>query len=226
MILYENDDIVVIGTNKTANRKTGPMLQTWILVRRSNPVRAIFRGEDKLVCGDCYHRGARNRPRTCYVVVGHAPLGIWRKWKRGGYPKGTLHEFLQQNPRLPIRIGAYGDPGMLPVGFWDPVKEHRAGWTGYTHRWRTRPDLRGILMASTDNVVEDLEARLAGWRTFMVRRPDAVAADHITCPATTTPNVHCNSCQLCKGTTLSAPSISVEAHGVGAAWAVRETVGT
>jgi len=70
--------IVAIATLKTANRKTGDMVQTWIMREDIKPVESIHTGADSSVCGDCPLRGyietrngkTTNRMRGCYVNVG------------------------------------------------------------------------------------------------------------------------------------------------------------
>ena len=122
MILYEGPSmldgapiVAIATTGKSANRKTGDMIQTWILRQEWSPVDAVRYGADSSICGSCTHRGApaEGKPRTCYVNVGQAPQGIWRAWKAGRYPK---------DPRAPsIWIEAHGtskrfvsDPLELP----------------------------------------------------------------------------------------------------------------
>ena len=79
-ILHEDSARVIIATgfeSPSDNRKTGPMIQIWILVRSMDPVRAIQEGLDRLICGNCVHRGdGAGGGRSCYVNVGQAPLGI------------------------------------------------------------------------------------------------------------------------------------------------------
>ena len=79
--------IVVIATLSTTNRKTGNMVQVWILCKDESPVDAISSGLDRTICGDCKHRRQANGVRTCYVNVGQAPLAVWRAYKRGVYDK-------------------------------------------------------------------------------------------------------------------------------------------
>ena len=74
--------IVVIATLKTANGKTGDVVQTWILRRDTSALQAVRNGKDYSVCGDCLHR----RMKSCYVVIGQAPNNISLRYARGGYP--------------------------------------------------------------------------------------------------------------------------------------------
>ena len=58
--------IVAVATLKSNNRKTGDMIQTWILRSMMSPIRALATGGDRSICGDCFHRGDKDegRPRT------------------------------------------------------------------------------------------------------------------------------------------------------------------
>ena len=71
------------------NRKTGPMVQVWILRADLAPSDAVESGADASVCGDCPLRGLGFKARACYVNVGQAPQSVWRAYKRGVYPVAT-----------------------------------------------------------------------------------------------------------------------------------------
>jgi hypothetical protein len=205
--------IVAIATDKTTNRKTGPMVQTWILRRDIDPLQAIATGKDASICGGCYHRGdaSTGRPRTCYVTVAQAPLGIWRAYKRGRYSRGPLPA-----DGRPIRLGAYGDPVAVPWQAWNGLHESRL-WTGYTHQWRqlVAAPFRNVLMASCDNLADAAEAARLGWRTFLAHNGEPPAGS-IECPADSR-GAQCASCGLCSGLQRpDAPSIWIRPHGTAA----------
>ena len=68
--------IVGIATVNSGNRKTGVMVQTWIIRDDVHPVVASRTGADASICGNCPHRGQYdddgNRvvgTRTCYVML-------------------------------------------------------------------------------------------------------------------------------------------------------------
>ena len=50
--LLDGAPIVAIATMQTSNRKTGNMVQTWILREDVSPVEASKAGADASVCGD------------------------------------------------------------------------------------------------------------------------------------------------------------------------------
>lgn len=206
--------IVAVATVGTSNRKTGDMIQTWILRADRHPVESVRSGADASICGDCPHRGT-----ACYVTVAHAPSAVWLAWKRGSYPTASLADVVARHKR-PVRLGAYGDPVAVPIGAWQGLGER---WTGYTHAWR-RPEatpFRSLVMASCDTSSDFREARRAGWRCFVV---DPLGKQHrlgrskvIECPSAR--GVTCADCGLCAGMssrTAKAPSIRIGAHGINA----------
>ena len=221
--------IVVVATVRSLNRKTGAMVQTWILLTDESPTDAVRSGGDAAICGSCRHRGDRRRgkARTCYVNVGHAPLAVWRTWHRGRYPVASLADVLAAHP-LPLRIGAYGDPGAVPASVWAAARG--VPRTGYTHRWRERPDLRTLCMASADSVAEAAEAAAQGWRAFLVAPADGPlpfvlpgeedSRRIVACPSVTF-GATCAACKLCDGAhdgevRSRAPHIAIAAHGPAA----------
>jgi hypothetical protein len=216
MILWEGESefgggaIAVIATGlerPSSNVKTGDMVQLWILDQDTNPVDGVSCGSDYVICGDCPLRGGNG----CYVNVGQAPLAVWRKYRAGGYPYWTGEDF-----HKPVRLGAYGDMGAVPSWVVRKILQHcRAGYTGYTHAWRDRPDLRDCCMASVHNRAEYAEARLKGWRTF--RTTDdwpTVAQNEIECPSER--GITCASCKMCSGMSgRHVRDIWIPAHGSG-----------
>lgn len=202
---------VGLATGST-NRKTGAMLQTYILRSDIDPVAAVRTGADASICGNCRHRGelvvamggVRNVRRTCYVQVAQGPLGVYKAFKRGLYPAAREYsDALRASYGVPpgtdrasleiigrgkqVRIGTYGDPAAAPLTVWQWLIESAAGHTAYTHQWRrAEPGLQSICMASVDSFAEALEAQAAGWRTFRVGMPcdDGMhLAREVLCPA-------------------------------------------
>ncbi len=215
-ILHEDTHRVIIATGfstKSDNRKTGDMIQIWILVKAVDPVQAIKEGLDRLICGSCVHRGdGTGSGRSCYVNVGQAPLGIWRAWKAGNYPPlRSLEAFTGRK----VRFGAYGDPTHLPLPLALAIAGVSSGWTGYTHQWR-KPSLQGwrsILMASVDSIAELVIARSMGWSTFRVGSEASVGESLCASDRDGTP---CAVCQLCAGARGGLESVHIPPHGSGA----------
>ena len=215
-ILHEDSQRVIIATgfeSPSDNRKTGDMIQVWILVRSMDPVRAIKEGLDRVICGNCVHRGnGDGSGRSCYVNVGQAPLGIWRAWQAGNYP---LLRSLEVFTGRRVRFGAYGDPTHLPLSLALAIAGASSGWTGYTHQWR-KPSLQGwrsLLMASVDSVAELVIARSLGWSTFRVGSEASVGESLCASERIGTP---CAECLLCAGSRNGLESVHIPPHGTGA----------
>ena len=73
----DGEPIVSIATLHSNNRKTGDMVQIWILRQDMAPMEAIKSGGDRSICGGCPHRGTGTK-RSCYVNVFRAPAAIWQ----------------------------------------------------------------------------------------------------------------------------------------------------
>lgn len=217
-ILHEDTQRVVIATGFSTpsdNRKTGDMIQIWILVKSVDPVEAIKQGLDRLICGNCRHRGnGDGSGRSCYVNAGQAPLGIWKAWKAGRYP--TL-QFMDIFSGRKVRFGAYGDPTHLPLPLALAIAGVASGHTGYTHQWR-KPSLQGwktLLMASVDTTAELVIARSMGWSTFRVTQD----LDHHTAEtlcASDRLGTPCADCLACAGARGGIRAIHIPVHGKGA----------
>ena len=219
----------------SSNRKTGSMLQTYILRDDLAPTAAVKSGADASICGDCPHRGdGTGGGRTCYVNVGQGPLGVWKAYKRGRYsavpltgmycPIDGQYSLLYPGALADIgagrnvRLGTYGDPAAIPSTVWHALVSRATGHTGYTHQWRHALQLRGLCMASVDTEAEAHEAHAAGWRTFRVTMPGAVARleNEARCPASAEAGkkLQCAECLACAGTARGLRgSIVIQAHG-------------
>lgn len=219
-VLHEDTQRVIIATGfskASDNRKTGDMIQIWILCKAEDPVEAIKTGLDRIICGNCRHRGHEVNgrfgvERTCYVNVGQAPPGIWRAWKAGNYPPlRSLEGFTGRK----VRFGAYGDPTWIPLPLALAIAGVSSGWTGYTHQWR-KPSLQGwksLLMASVDSIAELVIARSLGWSTFRVGSEASVGESLCASEAIGTP---CSVCLLCAGARNGLESVHIPPHGKGA----------
>lgn len=236
-ILYEGPSeldgkpIVVIATgfaDKSANIKTGALIQTWILRADISPLEAVHSGEDASICGDCKHRGVleaqedgtmRNKRRLCYVLEFQAPLSIWRAYKRGSYTNASAWPLEGRQDLFEgrmVRLGAYGDPAAVPERVWAYATLRAASWVGYTHQWAKLPRtalLRTLTMASADTREEAAAAQAEGWRTFRVG--ESPEKGEISCPASEEMGklVTCSDCGLCAGDYRQAKNITLRPHG-------------
>ena len=173
--LLDGAPIVCVATRGSRNRKTGSMVQFWILRDDMAPIAAVRSGADRSVCGSCKLRGSkpRGRGRGCYVTIARAPTSVYHAYKRGTYravPRARLaHEFAGEI----LRIGAYGDPAAVPRWVWERATVRAASWTGYTHQWAEGFALAEFVMASVESPAERDSARAMGYRTFEITRPGA-----------------------------------------------------
>lgn len=220
--LLDGAPILAIATglnSKSTNRKTGAMIQTYILRSDISPIDAVRTGADASICGNCPHRGIEGgKRRTCYVNVGQGPRAVWAAFKRGIYPdtQGGAGIADQGAGRI-VRLGTYGDPAAVPAYVWLALTARSKGHTGYTHQWRDAPDLVGLCMASVDTVLEAREAQALGWRTFRVDTSRAIGAQagEVLCPASAEAGkkLTCEKCLACGGADGRRGSIYIPAHG-------------
>lgn len=229
--LIDGQPIVVVATYSNRNRKTGTMVQTYILVDGMKPTDASKCGADFSICGNCPHRGiATDDPnkkqavkRSCYVVLGQGPTIIHKSVERGVYPTVEGHQAIAAIGRgRMVRLGTYGDPAAVPSFIWESLISEAVGHTAYSHQSDcatadTRPDM---YMTSADNAAQAIAAWSRGERTFRVvsSRDDLVKGKEILCPASKEAGqrVSCVDCKLCVGSSIAAKSIAIVAHGAGA----------
>ena len=220
MIIYKGPSmldgkpIVAIATGlkgSSSNRKTGGMVQTWILPADVEPHKAVKTGADATVCGDCPHRPIAGG--SCYVTVHQAPLSVHRAWKRGRYPALDVEAFRDQR----VRFGAWGDPAAVPVEIWQKIATVADGHTGYTHQWRNAdPRLARYCMASVDDASERDIARAMGWRCFRTRlESEQRQQGEAICPASVEAGhkLNCETCMACGGANGRKGDIVIVAHG-------------
>jgi hypothetical protein len=211
--LLTGDPILCLAGKHTINAKTGPVIQVYILRADMNPVEAVRTNGDRAICGDCKLRGDAGQDRACYVQWFRSPMNILRspslEW--------SVEQFAEAAAGKHLRLGAYGDPAAVPIHVWTTALLFSAGWTGYTHQWRTcSPFFRTFLMASVDSREEYLEASERGWRSFRVRlESEALMSNEIACPASDEMGhrTTCHKCLLCMGTSKTAKDIAIIAHG-------------
>lgn len=223
---FDGAPIVVIVTWHSTNKKTGDMAQTWILRGDVLPTDAIASGEDASICGECPHRRRVHADgsvrRTCYVNVGQAPQTVWRTYQAGGYPVMLPIEAASVLAGRGVRLGAYGDPGMVPLAVWEALTAKASMWTGYSHQWRSlSADWARFLMASADTVADRRDARRAGWRAFYVAPKDTTRADGAVMCLSDARGTSCLDCGACAGQRREgsvAVDIFIAAHGGSAAF--------
>lgn len=219
--LIDGAPIVVVALTGSTNRKTGNMVQTYILRDDMRPMFAVQSGADASICGDCKHRPSTGG--ACYVVVAQGPTVVWKTAQRGAYPMTQDAEAIASlGAGRMVRLGTYGDPAAVPAWVWTALVSRAEGHTGYTHQWASgagsAPELRGLCMASADTPDEARQAQSEGWRTFRVRLEDEpVARGEFVCPASEEGGKRrtCATCKACDGATDGRVQASpvIMAHG-------------
>ncbi len=214
--LIDGSPIVVIATGlakKSANEKTGAMVQTFIIRSDIHPVVAIKSGEDVSVCGQCPKRPTLfqkqfDGDKPCYVEVGKSVAGVYRCFKRGGYPTLSPSEAALALAGRKLRLGAYGNPSAAPFEVWETAASLTVGHTGYIHNWRDAdPRWSALCMASVETVPDAITARKLGYRLFRVRQnSEPLLNREIACPASKEAGFKtvCFDCMACGGKTARA----------------------
>ena len=218
--MLDGNPIVGVAILSDKNRKTGLMVQTYILRPDLDPIAAADTGADESICGDCKHRPAYLG--TCYVNLGHGPLAVFSALLRGVYPDDPRAAREMARDRV-VRLGTYGDPAAIPVRAWRDLLTYSAGHTGYSHQWGNpaltyaqRAGIMALCMASADTETEADMAQTAGFRTFRIRAADQpVQPGEFICPASAEggKRKQCNQCQACDGQRNRAANPVIIVHG-------------
>ncbi len=237
--LLDGKPIVAIAITRSSNRKTGDLIQTYILADNGkSPLENLNTLEDVSVCGDCKHR--RGTGGACYVNVGQGVTAVWKAYQRGNYPLDRKSARDAARGRK-VRLGTYGDPMAVPVAVWGTLLAYSSDHTGYTHQWnnqtlfndedlfRTQYEpIRHLCMASVDSEDERVLAGGERWRTFRVRDARETKTDRkaqavlreINCPASEESGKRktCATCMACDGvgkdeSRLTRPDIVITVHG-------------
>ena len=215
--LLDGKPIVVIATFSNRNKKTGAVVQTYILCRDINPLEASKTGADFTICGNCIMRGEvttdpvrkQAKGRKCYVNLGQGVLIVWKAFQRGVYKTGPARDM--GRGRF-VRVGTYGDPAACPAHVWEELLSEADTWTAYSHQSGWRPD---IAMQSADTKAEAEAHWSNGHRTFRVIADlgQLDKAKEALCPASKEAGrrVQCTACKLCKGSSRGK-SIAIVEH--------------
>jgi hypothetical protein len=216
----DGQPIIVVAIWASTNRKTGDMLQTYIMRSDIDPLTANKLGEDYSICGNCALRGTptldptkkQAEDRPCYVVLGQGPMVVFKGLQRGIYPDYTNRQQRRALGRgRMVRIGTYGDGAAAPRFVWDDLLFEAEGHNAYSHNGG---DPR-IYMQSADTLPQAQAAWSSGFRTFrVVHDTSHLQPNEILCPSSR--GVQCVDCRLCGGTQVKAKSIAIVVHGNGA----------
>ena len=233
--LIDGAPIMAIAVISKRNRKTGAMLQTYIMRSDIDPRQASAMGLDFSICGNCPLRGVANpggkqaAKRPCYVILGQGPTIVYKSFLKGTYPIISGFDAIAAlgEGRM-IRIGTYGDGAAVPAHIWQALLSKAAGHTAYSHQSGLSQSAfdPAIYMVSADSEAQARAAWEAGKRTFRVIDTvgDIVKGKEILCPASKEAGAKttCFSCGLCGGNSVKAKSIAIPAHGNGATYLKRK----
>ena len=228
MIIYsgpsnlDGKPIVAIATGiktRSANEKTGNLVQVYILPDEQSPLDSAQSGADKSVCGNCVHRPSDGKLGSCYVDLNKGPCQVYKAYRLGSYRTYSRADHLSLFAGRKIRLGAYGDPAAVPVRVWREILSVADGWTGYTHQWRRQSaqPLRAWCMASCDSDADRAEAQAKGWRTFRVMRStESLGTGEFSCPASEEAGkrLTCSECMACGGGDSRKVSPAIYVHGL------------
>lgn len=222
--MLTGERIIGIALVHSSNRKTGDMVQTYILRADMRPTDAVRIGADVAICGMCPQRPALGG--ACYVVVCQGPTVVFKTWQRGAYPARSAEDIGADIAGRPVRLGTYGDPAAIPARHWEDLTAHASKRTGYTHQWRVEgfqdaaqlPRITALCMASVEDEDGARAAHSAGLRYFRVRRADApMLPGEFVCPASDEAGKRktCAQCGACDGSARGASRASpvIIAHG-------------
>jgi hypothetical protein len=212
LVLHETENIVSIAVLKSANVKTGNMIQVYILTKNISPTEAIKNGDDFLICGNCPQR--RVSGGGCYVNVGQDPSSVWRSYKKGQYQKiSDMKNWQKYFLGRSVRFGAYGDPAFIPVDIVSEICDTAESWTGYTHQWEQLQEYNAFFMASVENENKQEQAKIQGFRTFkIVDESYNIKKSETVCPNLLDANINCIDCGLCDGYNTKKDIVTL-AHG-------------
>lgn len=216
---FDGQPVVSIATLKTSNRKTGNLIQVWILKENDNPLHALQTGADVSICGDCKHRNG-----SCYVQVGQAPAQVWKSYKRGIYKDFSQLTEKDKSALVgrKVRFGAYGDPVLIRVKQIKALLDlTKSTFTGYTHAWDNPlfQDYKAFFVASVDSKAEYSQAKGKLWKTFRVRSEYEPLEKHeFACPASAEAGAKktCFDCMACSAFKKGKGSPAIVVHGSSA----------
>ena len=206
---YNGETIRATISRGSLNKKTGYLDSMWIHVDGVAPSEAVETGRDSAVCGDCPHRPGGSLG-DCYATQGQS-------WMGGQSHARSISRDYDRGRSHVLRLGAYGDPAMLPESVVaGEVRKYRGRALGYTHQWQHAWAgwARAYCMASADSMDQAREAQAAGWRTFRVSYDGEMMPGEILCPSDK--GVQCADCGLCdgkRGPDDRRKNIAILAHG-------------
>lgn len=211
-LLHRTDEILVFATANSNNSKTGFSTQVWILNAKNHPNEARKSGEDANTnCRGCKLASYNG----CYVT--NFPLGmIWKAYVEGRTPliKPGSSEWSRLFVNQFVRLGAYGNPSMIPLPLLERIIRDARKYTGYFHDWHLlKPsvarDYGKYLMASCDET-NWKQAQALGLRSYTISSGPIKGS--IQC-LNVTKHITCAECGVCAGSNKGTKNVWISSHG-------------
>lgn len=201
--------IVGLLISNSSNAKTGNMSQLYIINESIKPSEAVTTGADVSICGMCpmrhYSGGA------CYVMP-YQLAATYNKLQRGGYPDINWADAVTLFKGRKLRLGAYGDPAMLPFELVQSLVSIFDGHTGYTHQWYAPwydERFNNLLQLSTDKNSSRKAAKMYPNAKQFIVVPEGYKTVQPECPSDRF-GINCIDCMTCDG---SKTHVQITAHG-------------
>ena len=126
--IWQSDKKGIFGAinklrTKSENSKTGDLAGLYVLPIDMKPTDSIKTKTDSLQCGTCPLKG-----NMCYVN----PIttnGVWSSTV-------GLETTPAPHTSKVLRLGVYGDAGLMPITTLDKVTRRFTSSLGYTHQWQ------------------------------------------------------------------------------------------
>jgi hypothetical protein len=147
---------------------------------------------------------------------------VWKSWKAGNYESEPTDKELENmiNGRR-VRLGAYGDPAMLPIDVLKRLQRLSNGCLGYTSQWSQSwfdPEVLNYCCASLYNTaaVQKLKDMFPKAKYFRILQdPDEKLLNGEIICLNERSGKMCHECGLCNG---RRSNVVILAHG---SWAKR-----
>lgn len=211
-LLFQSEKILVFATENTQNTKIGAGTQVWIMDATMHPLESRKTGNDaKLQCQGC----KLSSNNGCYV----APmplLGIWRSYIEGRakFIQPGSSEWSKLFVNQFVRLGAYGNPSMIPLPLLKRIIKDCRAHTGYFHDWHLMEPQKAkeygkYFMASCD-LNNYKQAQALGLRTYTIS--DKEVPGSVEC-YNKTKGITCLECKTCEGTLGGTKNVYINSHG-------------
>ena len=199
VVEYPSFYLAFTALNGSNNRKTGDMVQTYLIDKErliSEPKTFGAKCEACPMVNKCYVSRDKLSVRKALVKL--------TQGEATSYAFATLDEVLPLLQGRLIRLGTYGDPSAIPLRDLARICESAKGHTGYTHFWReVDADYSAYLMSSCESLSDELLSNALGYRAFRVLLDDQETHEttqkSVQC-LNASVGLTCAECLLCSGT--------------------------